>query len=116
VSRFIRVPWELQEEDWFWDDRALATYVRETIAADRARRSRRRYVTTRVWTAVLERFGRRCVYCGREDLPLQREHRLAVINGGLDDEANIVPACWPCNQRKGTDGPENWPIIFGVEP
>lgn len=55
------------------------------------------------WEGKFFQCGRQCVYCG-EPLTLARatkDHELPVSRGGTDDISNIVPACFPCNVRKG---------------
>ena len=44
----------------------------------------------------------RCHYCGAEDELLQVEHVVPRSRGGSDAWNNLVFACEPCNQRKGT--------------
>lgn len=50
------------------------------------------------WERALARYGYACAYCGRVDAPLIREHVVPRSQGGT----MIVPACTPCNARKGT--------------
>jgi 5-methylcytosine-specific restriction endonuclease McrA len=42
-----------------------------------------------------------CFYCG-DELADTVDHMLPVSVGGTDDRANLVSACWPCNELKGT--------------
>lgn len=49
---------------------------------------------------LLEKWGRKCMYCQIENKPLQVEHILARINGGSDRVSNLGLACGPCNQKK----------------
>jgi len=51
---------------------------------------------------LLEKWGRRCVYCGASNTPLQVEHIVPRARGGSDRVANLTLACEPCNTRKGT--------------
>jgi len=51
---------------------------------------------------LLEKWGRKCAYCGIEHVPLQIEHIKARANGGTNNIANLTLACEPCNRRKGT--------------
>ena len=44
----------------------------------------------------------RCHYCGTEERLLQIEHVMPRSRGGSDAWNNLVFACEPCNQRKGT--------------
>lgn len=48
---------------------------------------------------MLWRFGFRCAYC-QADGPLTGDHFYPISKGGSKDEWNVVPACWPCNQKK----------------
>jgi 5-methylcytosine-specific restriction endonuclease McrA len=50
---------------------------------------------------LLEKWGRRCAYCDREDLPLQVEHIHPKTLGGSDRVSNLVLACNDCNRAKG---------------
>jgi len=52
-------------------------------------------------------FGNACAYCGGTD-KLEVEHVLALTAGGLDEAANIVPACRWCNSSKHTKPVEAW--------
>lgn len=51
------------------------------------------------WAACKDYFNHRCAYC-LEPLPLEMEHMQPVSRGGANTDANIVPACEPCNLRK----------------
>jgi 5-methylcytosine-specific restriction endonuclease McrA len=51
---------------------------------------------------VLEKWGRKCVYCGAEHVPLQVEHivpRAVRVDNRI---CNLALACAPCNAKKGT--------------
>jgi 5-methylcytosine-specific restriction endonuclease McrA len=50
---------------------------------------------------LLEKWGRRCAYCGMEGLPLQVEHLTPRARGGSNRVSNLTLACEACNQRKG---------------
>jgi 5-methylcytosine-specific restriction endonuclease McrA len=50
---------------------------------------------------LLEKWGRKCAYCGAENVPLQVEHIVPKIRGGSDRVSNLTLACGPCNQKKG---------------
>jgi 5-methylcytosine-specific restriction endonuclease McrA len=51
---------------------------------------------------LLEKWGRRCVYCGAEDVPLEIEHIFCRARGGTHRVSNLTLACNPCNVKKGT--------------
>jgi len=50
---------------------------------------------------LLEKWGRKCAYCGTEGVPLQIEHIRAAARGGSDRLSNLTLACRDCNERKG---------------
>jgi hypothetical protein len=57
----------------------------------------------REWQQKFFGCAMRCFYCN-EPLTLKtatRDHRTPLCRGGSDEIWNIVPACLPCNQKKG---------------
>lgn len=50
---------------------------------------------------LLEKWERKCSYCGAETVALEVEHILARSKGGSDRVSNLCLACKPCNQAKG---------------
>lgn len=57
---------------------------------------------------LLEKWGRRCAYCGRENLPLEVEHVVPKSRGGTDRVSNLVMSCRQCNDEKGGLLPDEW--------
>jgi 5-methylcytosine-specific restriction endonuclease McrA len=51
---------------------------------------------------LLEKWERRCAYCGVTGVPLQIEHIVPKARGGTDRASNLTLACEPCNWRKNT--------------
>lgn len=51
---------------------------------------------------LLEKWGRACVYCDDEGVPLQVEHIHAKARGGSNRVSNLTLACEPCNRKKDT--------------
>jgi len=49
---------------------------------------------------LLEKWGRRCAYCGATDVPLEVEHIVPRSRGGSDRVSNLTIACHDCNQEK----------------
>jgi 5-methylcytosine-specific restriction endonuclease McrA len=49
---------------------------------------------------LLEKWGRKCAYCGAENVPLEIDHIHPRSKGGSDRVSNLTLACRPCNQRK----------------
>ena len=50
---------------------------------------------------LLEKWRRKCAYCGAEQVPLQVEHIHPKAKGGGDAVSNLTLACEPCNKKKG---------------
>lgn len=50
---------------------------------------------------LLEKWGRKCAYCGIGNVPLQIEHIIARARGGTDRTSNLTLSCEPCNTAKG---------------
>jgi len=50
---------------------------------------------------LLDKWGRRCAYCGKADVALQIEHLVPRARGGSNRVSNLTLACEPCNQAKG---------------
>lgn len=50
---------------------------------------------------LLEKWGRKCAYCGRESIPLQVEHIVPKSRGGTDRVSNLTLSCARCNRDKG---------------
>ncbi len=50
---------------------------------------------------LLEKWGRKCAYCGKENVPLEIEHIIPESKGGSDRVSNLTVACENCNRKKG---------------
>jgi len=50
---------------------------------------------------LLEKFGRKCCYCGCTGVPLEIEHIVPKSRGGSNKISNLCLACNPCNTKKG---------------
>jgi hypothetical protein len=50
---------------------------------------------------LLEKWGRKCAYCGKTGVPLQVEHIIPRSRGGSDRVSNLTLSCNRCNQQKG---------------
>jgi hypothetical protein len=63
---------------------------------------------------VLEKFGRRCVDCGKTGatgatgVPLQVEHIVPKARGGTNRVSNLTIVCVPCHEAKGTQTAEEF--------
>ncbi|MDQ5988412.1 MAG: hypothetical protein CSYNP_04172 [Syntrophus sp. SKADARSKE-3] len=49
---------------------------------------------------LLEKWDRKCAYCGKKHVPLEIEHIVCKIKGGSDRVSNLTLACNPCNTEK----------------
>ena len=51
---------------------------------------------------ILERDKYTCQYCGQSapDVKLEVDHRIALADGGTDEDDNLVTSCWACNRGK----------------
>ena len=58
--------------------------------------------------ALLEHWGRKCAYCGVENVPLQVEHIKPKSKGGSNRFSNLTLACQCCNQAKGNQAIEKF--------
>lgn len=66
------------------------------------------------WDSIKATYGHACVYCGRTDRPLTRDHVIPLSKGGHHVKENILPACRPCNSRRNNqDRLRPMPGIFG---
>lgn len=52
---------------------------------------------------IFKRDGFRCVYCGSSPpaVLLEADHVIPVVDGGTNDQDNLVTACEGCNRGKG---------------
>lgn len=62
------------------------------------------------WERCLNRFNRRCAYCG-SDGQLSMDHVIPVTRGGTHGAGNIVPACMSCNASKGNKFYVEWKYL-----
>ena len=51
---------------------------------------------------LLNKWNRKCAYCGAENIPLQVEHIHPKAKGGSNRISNLCLACEKCNLKKGT--------------
>jgi 5-methylcytosine-specific restriction endonuclease McrA len=51
---------------------------------------------------LIEKWQRKCSYCGVENVKLQIEHIVPRVKNGSNRVSNLCLACQSCNQKKGT--------------
>ena len=57
---------------------------------------------------LLEKWGRKCAYCSKENIPLQIEHIVPRAKGGSNRVSNLCLSCEKCNRLKGTKSREEF--------
>jgi 5-methylcytosine-specific restriction endonuclease McrA len=57
---------------------------------------------------LLNKWDRKCAYCGGENVPLQIEHIHPKAKGGTNRISNLCLACEKCNIKKGTQNIEQF--------
>ena len=57
---------------------------------------------------LLEKWDRKCAYCGKDNVSLQVEHIHPKSKGGTNRVSNLCLACEKCNQKKGDKNLENF--------
>lgn len=66
-----------------------------------------------LWEYLLEKFGRKCYYCGAKNVPLEKEHILPKAKGGTNRVSNLTISCRECNIEKGNRHPDEIDGDFG---
>lgn len=57
---------------------------------------------------VLVKYGYRCAYCGKTNVPFEIDHLLPKSRGGSDRVSNLVLSCHDCNVEKGNRTAAEW--------
>lgn len=57
---------------------------------------------------LLEKWERKCAYCGKEGVPLEVEHIVPKSRGGSNRVSNLTLACRDCNEKKGSNTAEEF--------
>lgn len=61
-----------------------------------------------VRSAVIERDGFTCAYCGVEPSKIHLDHIVPISRGGANNSENLTVSCSACNLSKGARTPEEW--------
>ncbi len=57
------------------------------------------------WSKIVNDWDGTCAYCGKKPLKgvkHTRDHVVPISAGGSEGLENVVPACKPCNEKKGS--------------
>lgn len=54
-------------------------------------------LTQEQWEEVVNKYGGKCAYCGREIVHPTIDHVIPISRGGKHAKDNVVPACVHCN-------------------
>ncbi len=57
---------------------------------------------------LLQKFGRKCVYCSKKDISLEVEHIIPKSKGGSNRVSNLTISCRKCNLKKGAQTAEEF--------
>lgn len=57
---------------------------------------------------LLEKWGRKCAYCNKKNVPLEIEHIIPKSRGGTDRVDNLTISCRGCNQKKNRQTAEEF--------
>lgn len=71
---------------------------------NRRAREKRGRITNEEWAQVLEKYGNKCLCCGRSapDVRITMDHVLPLDKGGMNTIDNVQPLCKSCNSKKHT--------------
>jgi 5-methylcytosine-specific restriction endonuclease McrA len=58
--------------------------------------------THQEWKEIKEKYGNKCLCCGRSDVKLTIDHVVPFSLGGTHTADNIQPLCQRCNSKKST--------------
>lgn len=59
------------------------------------------HVSIEEWREIKNKYGNKCLCCGRSDVKLTMDHVVPLVVGGKHQADNIQPLCLPCNSSKG---------------
>lgn len=94
---------DLVQGDNASDHRARARITSAIRTARLAAARRHGTHTDQQWLSILCEVGCRCVWCGRRDVPLAKDHIRPLYLHGSDGADNLQPLCVRCNSIKAWD-------------
>jgi 5-methylcytosine-specific restriction endonuclease McrA len=105
---------ELQAKRKMWDkaryerDKADPNHRVKRRPMDRVHAAKRRAwkkgnggtYTLQEWQALCDKYGNKCLKCGKTGELLHVDHVIPLARGGRNDIANLQPLCGKCNRHK----------------
>lgn len=59
-------------------------------------------ISAKTWKEILNKYGNKCLCCGRTDVKLTVDHIVPLSKGGTNNSDNLQPLCISCNSSKHT--------------
>jgi 5-methylcytosine-specific restriction endonuclease McrA len=96
-------------KNWYQENRDKVLLKRKEqpekiIEYSRNRRARKKKnggrITTKEWKELCDKYGNKCLCCGRNDVKLTLDHVIPLKLGGKHIIENAQPLCINCNCRK----------------
>jgi len=63
------------------------------------KRTKQSDIDAKTRAEVHSRDGRRCVYCGRTDKPIELAHYIGRAQGGMGIPQNLISLCMECHEE-----------------
>jgi 5-methylcytosine-specific restriction endonuclease McrA len=57
-------------------------------------------ITNDEWENLLNKYGNKCLCCGRNDVRITIDHVIPISRGGMNTIENAQPLCTSCNSKK----------------
>lgn len=87
-----------------YDKEYRQTHKQERAILQRNRKARERQsgvkITAQEWVNLKDKYGNKCLCCGRNDTVLAMDHVVPLSKGGIHSIDNIQPLCKSCNSHK----------------
>lgn len=111
VAAYKRNHYKLNREEVISRSKRWAEDNPRKVAAAKANNRRKRravkhasdgHFTTKEFEELCDKYGKKCLRCGRAEIVLEADHVVPLTKGGSDDISNIQPLCGPCSRSKFT--------------
>jgi 5-methylcytosine-specific restriction endonuclease McrA len=85
-----------------WYRRNPAKYLAKTHRRETRLTGAGGSYTAEEWNSLLDKYGHRCLRCGKTGIKLTVDHVIPVLLGGTSNIDNLQPLCLSCNSHKHT--------------